>query len=387
MRLLILLGLACFASNISVRSVDPMLPLIADYFGISLHRAAWLVTAYGIPYALSQPVLGPIADAFGKVRMIKVALLLLSGGFVLCALAPSFPLLIAARVVTGLVAGGVVPVAFAYLGDRIPYNERQYAISRVLIMVIFGQMGGATMAGVIGQYAGWRSVFFISTAIVGVIALLILFLLRSDDEQTRKFSLSRALADYRFLLTDRAALTVFATVMCEGVFVYGVFPFVAPTLIEHGSGGPAVAGFVIGAFALGGIVYAISARQVVRALGPWHMMRVGGVIVGICYLVVSTPVPWIAVACMFAIAGFGYYLLHNTMQVQGTELAPQARGAAVALLASAFFIGQGMGPVFTGYVSDAIGFSGMFIFMAALVASLGLISASVLRKTDKAPRA
>ena len=52
----------------------------------------------------------------------------------------------------------------------------------------------------------------------------------------------------------------------------------------------------------------------------------------------------------FAISGFGYYLLHNTMQVQGTELAPQARGAAVALLASGFFIGQGLGPIFTGYL-------------------------------------
>jgi DHA1 family inner membrane transport protein len=386
MRLLILLGLASFASNISVRSVDPMLPLIADYFGISLHRAAWLVTAYGIPYALSQPILGPVADAFGKVRVIKIALSLLAVGFAFCAVAPSFPLLIAARILTGLFAGGVVPVAFAYLGDRVPYNERQFAISRVLIMVIFGQMGGATMAGVLGQLAGWRVVFFVSTAIVGVIALLILFLLKGGDEATRKFSLSRALADYRFLLTDRAALTVYATVLCEGLFVYGVFPFVAPILMEHGSGGTAVAGFVIGAFALGGIVYAVSARQVVRALGPWNMMRVGGVTVGLCYLIVSMPVPWIAMAVLFAIAGFGYYLLHNTMQVQGTELAPQARGAAVALFASAFFVGQGLGPVFTGYISEAFGFSVMFIGIAGLVALLGLISARLLRKTEPAPQ-
>jgi predicted MFS family arabinose efflux permease len=117
---LFLLGLACFAANISVRAVDPMLPVIAGQFSVTLHQAAWLATVYGIPYALTQPILGPIADAFGKSIVIKICLGLLAVGFAACALAPGFTTLLIARGLSGAVAGGIVPVVFALVGDRVP---------------------------------------------------------------------------------------------------------------------------------------------------------------------------------------------------------------------------------------------------------------------------
>ena len=70
-------------------------------------------------------------------------------------------MLMAARVVAGLAAGGVVPIAFAIiLGDKVPIAERQVAMGRLLFAIMTGNLLGATLAGVVGDLVGWRGVFF-----------------------------------------------------------------------------------------------------------------------------------------------------------------------------------------------------------------------------------
>ena len=69
-RLIFCLGLASFASSVSLRALDPMLPVVAADLQVTLARAALLASAYSFPYALMQVVLGPAADAVGKVKLI-----------------------------------------------------------------------------------------------------------------------------------------------------------------------------------------------------------------------------------------------------------------------------------------------------------------------------
>jgi len=376
---LFVLGMACFAANISVRAVDPMLPVIASRFSVTLHDAAWLATVYGLPYALVQPILGPMADSVGKSVVIKTCLVLLALSFAACALAPSFTTLMIARGVSGVVAGGIVPVVFALVGDRVPYQHRQIAISRLVIAVITGQMGGALLSGALASYFGWRSVFAMTTLFAAGIAVAAFFRLHGRGEMRRTFSVARAVEDYGFLLGSRHALIVCGTVMGEGLFMFGVFPFVAPTLLARGQGGTLTAGFCIASYALGGLIYGLSARHVIARLGPRRMMAAGGLVVGVCYGIIALPVPWLLMAALFALSGFGFYLLHNTMQTLSTELAPHARGASVALLAAAYFIGQGLGPVLSGQISAFFGYGAMFAASAALAATLGVASSRLLR--------
>ncbi len=378
---LFLIGLACFASNVSARAADPMLPLIADQFAVTLQQAAWLTTAYGISFALSQPFLGPMADAFGKSLIIKVCLALLAASFMICAVAPGFTSLLVARGVSGVVAGGIFPIAMALVGDRVVYGKRQVALSRLLIAAITGQMIGAALSGAIASYAGWRSVFALTALFSGGIAAASFLRLHGEGEPRRCFSLAAIAADYGFLMTSRRAIVVYGTVVCEGMFMFGVFPFVAPTLLSRGQGGALTAGLCIGAYALGAVIYGLSAKLAVARLGPWRMMAAGGVLIGVCYGVIAAPVPWPAMAALFAFSGFGFYLLHNTMQTESTELAPQARGAAVALLAASLYIGQGLGPILSGYISAAGGYAAMFAVSAALMAALGVISSNLLRRS------
>ena len=78
-------------------------------------------------------------------------------------------------------------------------------------------------------------------------------------------------------------------------------------------------------------------------------MMLGGGIAAVALVAVAPPVPWPVELGVFAVMGFGFYMLHNCLQLQATEIAPTGRGAATALHSSAFFLGTAVGPVVYGF--------------------------------------
>jgi DHA1 family inner membrane transport protein len=109
-------------------------------------------------------------------------------------------------------------------------------------------------------------------------------------------------------------------------------------------------------------------------------MRVGGAMAGLAYIVIAMPMGPIGIALLFMVAGFGFYMMHNTLQARATELAPGARGSTFALFAASMFLGQGIGPPFAGTLSHLAGFQALFISVGIIVAALGLIAAFLLKQ-------
>jgi DHA1 family inner membrane transport protein len=201
-RLILVLCFAAFAGSISYRSLDPMLTIVASDFEISVRQAALLVSAYGLPYALTQPILGPVGDAYSKARLIKICLGVLAISVALAAAAPNYATLMASRVVAGIVSGGIFPVGLALIGDRTALAERQVAASRFLVASIFGQMFGATVSGVIAAYFGWRVVFWVVAALTGVSWLIVFRYLDTKRDQIRALTLRGAIDGYRMVLAN-----------------------------------------------------------------------------------------------------------------------------------------------------------------------------------------
>ena len=381
MRLLILmLGLAGFASAFSLRTTDPMLTVIASDLGIGVAEAALLSSAYTLPYAAMQLILGPVGDAIGKTRLIRLSLVVLTIGVALSAVAPGYYTVLGSRVLAGAFAGGIIPAAMALIGDRVVYTERQFAISRFLLAVILGQMSGSAVAGALSEVAGWRTVFALAAVVTGLIALTAALLLKGEREERHPLSVADARARYASVLANPVSVWVFATVAAEGLLIFGVFPFVAPMLARHGAEGAFEAGVTLGAFAIGGVVYSVIVRRLLGTLGQWGMMGAGGLVAGGAYLAMLAPVPWPVVSLLFLVAGFGFYILHNTMQTQATELSATARGSALALFASSFFLGQGIGPVVYGAVADRVGLPALFLFGGVLTMLLGVGAVRVIRR-------
>ncbi|MDB5411386.1 MAG: transporter, partial [Rhodospirillales bacterium] len=342
MRFLFVLCFAGFASSINLRLVDPMLPALAADFGITLHEAALLATAYAFPYAIMQLILGPVGDAVGKSRLIGFSLLVLAGALAVSALAPNFAVAVIGRALAGTFAGGIVPVAMALIGDRVGSAERQVAISRLMVATIIGQITGAASAGLFAAFLNWRIVFLISAAVAALAWLLIRLYLPSAGEARRKFTFGHVFWSYRAVLGNSSSFLVFTAVASDGALFFGLFPFVAPLLLQRGASGPLEAGIALTAFGFGGVGYGAMVRRLVSALGPRWMLRAGGLVAAVSYATIALPIRWEGVVVLYFTLGFGFYMVHNTLQALASELAPSARGSALALFSSCFFLGQGL---------------------------------------------
>src|SRR4051812_27919 len=128
-----LLSLAAFGSGISLRVTDPLLPQLAHEFGVSLGDASLVITSFSIAYGLSQLLFGPLGDRYGKYFIVACAAFACTLTALFCALAPGFEPLLAARLLAGATAAAIIPLSMAWIGDVIPYEQRQPVLARFLI--------------------------------------------------------------------------------------------------------------------------------------------------------------------------------------------------------------------------------------------------------------
>src|SRR6187431_1680526 len=109
-----------FVTALSSRCVDPVIPQIAWGLRVDPGAVALLSTAFALPFALVQPILGPVADMAGKIRVMLLCLAVLLGATLLAAFATDYTVLLIARIVAGIASGGIFPVGIAVIGDLIP---------------------------------------------------------------------------------------------------------------------------------------------------------------------------------------------------------------------------------------------------------------------------
>jgi len=221
-----------FASTLFTRAVDPVVPKIAHDLGIDVKTAALLSTAFTFPYAFVQPVLGTIGDFFGKTRLMNLCLAVVVTTTLVCAFADSFSLLVAMRVIAGMLAGGIYPVGVAMVGDLVPVHERQVAIGRLLAVALTGNLIGATVSGFIGDLLGWRGVFFSIGAFGLAVAVIAFFAFRGlRTAKPRPFNLAAVTAGFRSVFSDPRTKFCFGSVFFEGIVIHGLFPYVALLLL------------------------------------------------------------------------------------------------------------------------------------------------------------
>src|SRR4051812_23051285 len=200
--------------------------MIATDLAIDVKTVALLSTAFAFPYALIQPVLGVTGDFFGRTRLMNACVMVMALASLVCAIASNFTLLVAMRIVAGLVAGGVFPVAMALLGDLLPINQRQVAIARLLGIALTANVLGAPVAGVIGDLFGWRGVFAVLGTFSLVVAMLAFWALRNVTlPKPPPFNRAAVVANFRGIFADPRAKFCFGAVFLEAIFIHGLFPY------------------------------------------------------------------------------------------------------------------------------------------------------------------
>ena len=140
----------------------------------------------------------------------------------------------------------------------------------------------------------------------------------------------------------------------------------------------------LGIFGLGGFAYASLAALLVRTIGQANMMRLGGLLAGCGLLLVGLAGALAMVMAGTLLLGLGYFMLHNSIQVRVTEVAPKARGSAMALHACSFFLGQSLGPAVFGVAQARIGTLSSLAVCAAGIALVGFWLAHARRPVRQA---
>lgn len=377
-----ILAFAGFASTFAGRSIEPLVGVLARDLQSDPHTVALLSTAFALPYALIQPILGPVGDALGKERIIAICLAILTLALAGCAVTTNLDTLFVLRMIAGGSAGGVVPLALALMGDRIPIERRQVAIGRFLVAVILGQLSGSTFAGLIEGVIGWTGVFAITSAVaaLGCGAAWIGFD-RRDAAAARRPEFRTAVARYRTILGNPRARILFGAVFIEAISVFGIFPHLAPLIEARGEGGAREAGLALAGFAAGGLLYSVSVGLLLRFLGMSRMLIGGGFICAGALVTLGLAGTWQLDCAALVAMGLGFYMLHNTFQVQVTEVAPTARASAVALHAFSFFCGQALGVAILGGALQSLGQGASLGLCALVIAILGVVTARRLATT------
>jgi YNFM family putative membrane transporter len=366
----VLLAVVAFASQAQVRVTDSLLPQIAADFATTVGAASIVITAYMVTHGSIQLVIGPVGDRMGKYNTIALTAAGASLLVMLCGLAQSLPELAIARLLAGAMAGWVIPLSMAYVGDVTPYASRQTVLGRYLSGQIFGQLFGQAAGGVLGDLFGWRNVFFLlggmfAVAAVGLIVELIANPRARDpgraDETSRGF-----VADYVAVLSSPWARVVIAAVFLEAFFGWGTFAYVGADLNQRFGLSFTAVGLIVGTFAIGGLIYVGWVRQLVNLLGQRGLALGGGALCGIAYVMLAAGVAWWIAPMAVMMIGLGFYALHNTLQTNATQMTPQARGTAVAVFSSAIYLGQTAGVPLAALVFDR--YAGVPLFLITAVA-------------------
>jgi predicted MFS family arabinose efflux permease len=375
-----LLGLAGFASMASMRIGDPMLVVLGQEFQVSTGEASGVVSVFAVVYGLMQLFYGPLGERFGKLRVVSLAVAACALLSAITALSVNLPMLLVMRGLMGAAAAGIIPLSMAWVGDQVPYERRQETLAKLMSATVIGMMSGLWFGGFASDTLGWRSAFVL-LAVMFALAAVLLWRARQKSPAPAATQPPSLIASFRLtgqlLGTPRVRLILTVTA-AEGALVFGAMAFMPTHLHQQFGLSVVAAGSVMMLYGVGGLLYSQMARRWLAWLGERGLVRTGAALVAVGLLVLAWGSGvWLGMlACLMT--GLGFYMLHNTLQVQATQMAPAARGSAVTLFACSLFFGQSTGVLLMAQSVDmgclsyaitaaALGVSGLGVMVYRLV--------------------
>ena len=399
-RSILLLSFATFSSMCAQRICDAMLPELARVFAVSLGQAAQVVSVFAITYGVAQLVYGPLGDRLGKYRIITFGAFGCGVASLVAVFASSLDMLLVARFLMSLSAAGLIPMAMAWVGDSVPTHRLQEMLTRTGLGSTLGLVAGQLLGGLLTDALGWRWCFVFTALLFTVVGTFLLNDLRRQRgallevaagtpplAQTpapaqRVNFIRQAVA----IITGPWSRVVLAMAVVEGAVSFGVLAIWASHLHHRLGLSLTVAGAIVALFGLGGMLYMVFARALIAHLGQQGLVIIGGALFGLCACVIAFTPNWLVALPASLISGFGFFMFHNTMQANATNMAPHARGTAVSLFSSFLFLGQSVGVVLAASLIDRVGSSAVISGAGVVMALEGVFFARVLRRREAARR-
>lgn len=361
--------------------VSPALPAIANALGVAASATAIVLTAYLVPYGLLQPVCGTLGDRFGRLRVLRVIVTGLAVGTFLCAIAPTLELLVAARVLTGCFAAGIIAVSQAFVGDVVGQERRGAAVGVLMGITFTGQGLSSGLGGIICDLMSWRAAFACFGALA-VVALALLWRLREPEvapgEKDHAPAVPSAAGTSSPFLVRAARIffgshrAIFFVACTTGVAFLGVYGFMGTFLSERCGLTSTQAGLIMMLYGVMCLVGGMVSGRIGAARGPRAVILVGevsGLLAVVALVAVTLTGAWQPALLAAGALGFGYILVQPTLVSLSMDADPTQTGLCTGLIGLGVFAGGGVGSAVGGWLLSATGYQALWVAAAALLAA------------------
>ncbi|MDI6843132.1 MAG: MFS transporter [Anaerosomatales bacterium] len=385
-RLVVLLGFAGFIVMADNWVVSPILPAIAKTLGVQPAQAGILIAAYMLPFGLFQLVFGPLADRYGKSRIVLGTLAVFTVATALCATGATITGLAVYRALTGVFAAATMPISLALIGDVVPVERRQQAVGSFMGISFLGQALSMGIGGAIAYFLNWRGVFVAYAAFSAVVTVVLWRGLSSVRASESRNPEARFLAPYGKLLSHGASLRTYLTILFEGVFLLGSFSYLGATLAARFGLSFLAIGAVMTAFGIAAVVAGRTSGKVASRLGRRNTVVLGLGLATVADLLVRAGGSSLAVTGVgIFLLGFGFMTAHSTLLTIATEFAAKARGAAMSLVTFCFMLGGSLGTGLGGKLVAASSLDTLYLAYGVGLAALSVIALPALRAAASQP--
>ncbi len=361
------LGIALIATVISFSTLyipQPMLPLLAERFGVSAGEAGLLMTVAMLPLAFAPIVYGYILQAVPAKLMLIVALGLLALNQCFFYFASEFWHLVGLRLLQGLLLPAIFTALMTYCASMVPATMVRRAMGLYIGATILGGFSGRLAGGFFASAFDWRSAF----VVMGLLQLLpLLLLLRVDADADINFarldpkSISRVLRNrnYRFMFLSLASVFFVFSGILNNV------PFHLQDI--HSNATPLIISMLYLGYLIGAPISFVS-ESISKKLGDERKGLFLGLVIHAFGLVMLLFVAFEGLVVMMFFLAAGFFLIHALLSGLANHLASEHKGVVNGLYVSIYYFSGAMGSWLPGYFYEAVGWSGMIlIFLLILV--------------------
>jgi DHA1 family inner membrane transport protein len=357
-----------------------LLPEVAQSFGVTIPQAGYLVSGYAMGVVVGAPV---VAIATARLPR-KTALLALIGVFLAgnlgCAVAPTYGLLMAARILTAFAHGAFFGIGAVVARDLVPREKRTQAVALMFTGLTLANVLGVPLGTALGQEAGWRSTFWAVVGIGLAAALAIQLCVPSGLPGTR----GRLLSEFRALGRWPVLRPMLISTL-SSVSFFTVFTYITPFLTN-------VSGFTPHGVTL--VLFAAGIGLTIGNLAGGHfadrgqMATIIGSFLGIVtVLLILTVVAHHAIATVAVLVLWSglVFALVSPLQIWVVEAASEAPNLASTLNQGAFNLGNATGAWIGGTaLTLGVGYGELPLIAAVVsLAGLGLTLSAVSRSSRR----
>ncbi|MBN9697956.1 MAG: DHA2 family efflux MFS transporter permease subunit [Zoogloea sp.] len=185
------LSLATFMNVLDTTIANVSLPNIAGDLGVSPNQGTWVITSFGVANAIAVPLTGWLSQRFGQVRLFVSSVVLFVIASLLCGMATSLEMLIAARVLQGAVAGPMIPLSQALLLQAYPREKAGMALAMWSMTTLVAPVMGPILGGWLSDNLSWPWIFYINGPVGLAAAWVSWQLLKHRESPTRKLPIDK----------------------------------------------------------------------------------------------------------------------------------------------------------------------------------------------------